>query len=450
MKVASGIRLLLIGSPNRSEFRTAAGIARATGAEVKFADTPAHAFEILRSDHAEVIMIDVELDVTGFMGQLRRERFAVPVLACGIHASADRAVAAIRAGACDYVPLPPDPELIAAALTAVAPHQAVSIVGEDPVLRRAVAFAKSVANSRSPVLIEGETGTGKETMARAIHLHSGRAGRFVSVECAGVGPDIVEAELFGHDTRTPEGIGARRLGRLEEAIGGTLFIANIDCLSPMAQARLLTVLENASPKPSGLATDVRLVASTHRDLETLVREGSFRADLLVRLNLLKVALPALRERGDDIPLLASHLAERLAETHGLERRSFAEDTLVLLREHDWPLNVRELESVVHRALLLATEPAIDPLAIVLNDGGRIGQRVGTQDEKPVRPTRRTEVEALVGRTVEEVERDLILQTLEHCHGNRTSASTILGISVRTMRNKLKTFIEAGIPVAPAF
>ena len=155
----------------------------------------------------------------------------------------------------------------------------------------------------------------------------------------------------------------------------------------------------------------------------------------------------MRERGGDIPLLARHLAARLAAMHGLVSRPFANETLTLLGEHQWPGNVQELENVTHRALLLATGSTIAPEAIVLNDGARIVAR--SQHEAPAEGACRIEVEALVGRTVEEVERELILQTLERCQGNRTSASMILGISVRTMRNKLRSFIEAGIPVAPA-
>jgi two-component system response regulator HydG len=448
---ADPIRLLLVGAPHRSEFRTAAGMARDAGAEVTLADTPAGALAHLRVSHAGLVMIDVELNIVELMAQLKAERFAVPVLACGINASADRAVAAIRAGAHDYLPLPPDLELIAAALTAVVPAPAVEMVGEDPALRHAVAFARSLANSRAPVLICGEAGTGKEMMARAIHAYSGRPGRFLAVECAGVAAEVVEAELFGHEAGAFAGAVARRLGRLEEANGGTLFVADVDCLAPVAQGKLLSALDDAGSRRvvggATASTDVRLIASTRRDLQAMVGEGSFRADLFARLNIVRTGLPPLRERAADIPLLARHLAARLAATHGLVPRPFADETLTLLGEHEWPGNVQELENVTHRALLLATGSTIGPEAIVLNDGARIVAR--SQHEAPAEGACRMEVEALVGRTVEEVERELILQTLERCQGNRTSASMILGISVRTMRNKLRSFIEAGIPVAPA-
>ena len=451
METPDPIRLLLVGAPHRSEFRVAAGMARGAGAEVTLADTPAAALRHLRLSHVRLVMIDVELDVAGFMAQLRGERFGVPVLACGIDAPADRAVAAIRAGTLDYVPLPPDPELIAAALTAVVPSSAVVMVGEDPALVHAVAFSRSLANSRAPVLIHGEAGTGKETMARAIHAHSGRSGRFLTVECGGVAAEVVEAELFGHEAGDFPGAVARRLGRFEEANGGTLFIPDVDCLTPVTQARLLAALDGGSSRrldgTAMISPDVRLIVSTRYDLHTLVREGGFRSDLFARLNLVRASLPPLRDRMGDLPLLANHLAKRLAGTHGLGPRPFTTEALALLAEHLWPGNVQELEDVVHRALLLATGFEIGPEAIVLNDGSRIVNR--TQADAVGEGACRMELEALVGRTVEEVERELILQTLERCRGNRTSASGILGISVRTMRNKLKSFIEAGIAVAPA-
>ena len=444
MGVADTIRLLLVGAPG-TEFRLAASMARDTGAEVAMADTVADALVLLRASPAGLVMVDVELDVADLLAQLRAERFAVPVLACGIDAPAARAVAAIRAGALDYVPLPPQADLIAAAITSVVPQPAVKMVGEDPALLRAAGFGLAMAHSRAPVLVTGERGAGKEVLARAIHASSGRAGPFLAVECSGVAPEIVAAELFGHEAGAFPGAVARRLGRLEKAARGTLFLHNVDCLSPATQAELVAALRDGAVRRLGggepLPLGARLIASTRRDLEALVADGGFRADLLARLALVRVAVPPLRERLGDLPLLVRHFSERLALANGLSPRPFTADALASLGGYGWPGNVRELEDVVHRAMLLAQGSAIGPDAIVLTDGSRLPATAADSAGRTV--------EALVGRTVEEVERELILQTLERCHGNRTSASGILGISVRTMRNKLKTFIEAGIPVAPA-
>lgn len=439
------IRMLLVGRPG-TELRMAAEMARSADAEVVMADTPAEALDTLRTAAASLVMMDVELDVAGFMLQLRAERFAVPVLACGVDASAAQAVAAIRAGARDYVPLPPQRDLIAAAITSVAAAPAMEMVGEHPALKRATGLGLAMALSRAPVLVSGEKGTGKEMMARAIHAASGRPGRFLVVECAGVSADVADSELFGHEAAAFPAAVARRLGRLEKAAGGTLFLRDIDCLAGFTQAKLVTALQEGAARRLGgqelVPVTARLIASTSSNLDERVAEGVFRADLLARLRLVDVALPPLRERASDIPLLVRALAARLAEADGLPRRPFGEEALALLASYPWPGNICELGDVVHRALLLAQGAEITPDDIVLIDGSRIAPAAPTTEA-------RAEVKALVGRTVEEVERELILQTLECCRGNRTSASSILGISVRTMRNKLKSFIESGIPVAPA-
>lgn len=443
--MTDAIRLLLVG-PAETEFRLAAEMARDAGAAVTMADDCAGALALLREASAGLVMVDVGLDVAGFMAQLRAERFAVPVLACGIDAPAARAVAAIRAGARDYVPLPPQRDLIAAAITSVVPRQAELMLGHDPAFKRAFDYGLAMSRSRAPVLVTGEKGSGKEVMARAIHDASGQDGRFLVVECAGVAAEIVEAELFGHEAGAFPGAAAQRIGRMEKAAGGTLFLRDVDCLAPAAQAKLFAAIQMGAVRRLGGSASVpisaRLIASTSTSLEAKVAQGIFRADLLARLALVCVSLPPLRERSADMPLLANHFAERLAAANDLPVRHFTTEALALLSRYSWPGNVRELEDLVHRAVLLARGPEIDTGSLVLIDGTPLLSFARSD-------TGRAEVEGLVGRTVEEVERELILQTLERYHGNRTSASNILGISVRTMRNKLKTFIEAGIPVAPA-
>lgn len=439
------IRMILIGAPG-SEFRRAAELARDAGADVAMADTPSQALDLLREGGGDMVMIDVEADIAGFMTSLRAERFTLPVLACGIQAPAERAVAAIRAGARDYVPLPPQRELIAAAIASVVERKAPVRIGDHPVLARALALATAVAPTAAPVLVTGEKGTGKEVMARAIHEASGRANRLHVVECAGVGAEVLESELFGHEAGAFPGAVARRVGRLEKAGHGTIFLREVGSLTPATQARLLSTLQEQRFHRIGGSEVVpfhaRLIASTRMDLEVAVEAGAFRADLLVRLGLVRVEVPPLRARGGDVAQLAQHFATRLAEADGVPARPFSEAALVLLARYSWPGNIRELEDCIHRAVLLAQGPAIEPHDLVRSDGTRL------LDLELAEPGG-LQIEGLVGRTVEEVERELILHTLERCHGNRTSASNILGISVRTMRNKLRTFIEAGIAVAPA-
>jgi DNA-binding NtrC family response regulator len=368
------------------------------------------------------------------------------VLACGIDASAERAVAAIRAGARDYVPLPPQRELIAAAIASVVERKTPGRIGEHSALARALALATAVAPSGAPVLIIGEKGSGKEAMARSVHGASGRSDPMMVVECAGVGADVLESELFGHEAGAFPGAVARRIGRLEKAGHGTLFLREVAALSPALQARLLDVLKHQRFVRVGgtetIAFHSRLIASTSFDLEACVNSGSFRADLVVRLGLVRIEVPPLRTRGDDLIELAQHFATRLAESDGIAPKPFTDEALALLRRYAWPGNIRELEESVHRAVLLARGTSIEAGDIIHADGTPLIELEASDPD-------RFQIASLVGRTVEEVERELILQTLERCHGNRTSASHILGISVRTMRNKLRTFIEAGISVSPA-
>ena len=444
---ANLIHLVLVG-PSGSEFHLAAGMARETGAKVTLLAESSAALDMLRKAGGDLVMIDVTMDVPGFLKQLRAERIAVPVLACGIHASAELAVAAIRAGALDYIPLPPQSELIAAALMTMC-QRVSSPIGEDPALTHALSYARAIAPSDAAILIAGEAGTGKQVTARMVHEASGREGRFVVVECEGVGAQVIESELFGHDAGAFPGAVARRAGRIEEAAGGTVFLREIGVLPPAIQARLAASLATAtdrnSPVDGNTPSFTRLIASTSGDLAAQVAAGTFRADLLARLDLLRIEIPPLRARGADIERLANHFAERLAVLNCLPVRPLSRDALERLQQHDWSGNVRELEDVIHRAVLLAGGSVIDKDALVLRDGSRIGAAGAVSAASEAN----REMESLVGRSVADVERELILQTLKRCGGNRTSASTILGISVRTMRNKLKSFIEAGIAISPA-
>jgi DNA-binding NtrC family response regulator len=407
------------------------------------ADDAAMALRMLRDTGSDLVMIDVAEDVARFITQLRSEHIAIPVIACGIDASADRAVAAIRGGARDYVPLPPQADLIAAAILSVAQHDA-RLIGEDPDLRRALALGLAMARSSAPIVIAGEHGSGREIFARTVHAASGRTGRFLTVDCASTSSDIIDSELFGHNVGDFPGAIAARRGGLEDAREGTIYLREIGSLSLGTQARLLTAVQSQQARSSEGGTvpsHPRIIAGTSTDLDALVANGSFLGALLARLSLVRVTLPPLRARTGDIMAIAEYFAGRFAVANGLGALSFTDDAIRSLTRYDWPGNVRELESVIHRAVLLARGDAITADAIIAADGTALGT------PKPL--VANASAAAFVGRTVDDVERDLILHTLEHCGGNRTSASTILGISVRTMRNKLRTFIEAGIPVQPA-
>lgn len=438
-------RLLLAGVAGTA-LRQAAELARQSGAQVFQADNIEAALDCARRDGGDLAMVDVDLDVAHFISALRAERIALPVIACGIAASAEKAVAAIRAGARDYVPLPPDRDLIAAAITSVT-LRSVEMLGQNPAFIRAVEYGRAMAKSNAAILVRGAPGTGKELAARTIHQASGRSGAFISVECAGAVSDIIESELFGHAPGAFPGAIAPRTGRMAEAAHGSIFLREIGALPPSFQARLSEALQYNCVLPIGSDTPMplsaRLIASSTVDLRPLVARGEFRPDLMHRLSLVEVSLPALKDRSGDIALLARHFARACAHENGLSPRSPDDGALALLARHDWPENVRELEAIMHRAVLLSADGLIRPGQLVMADGTHMGSALNAQTPAPAAAGNAMSVDGLVGHAMAEVERELILHTLDHCRGNRTSASSILGISVRTMRNKLREFSAAG-------
>ncbi|MEG9525162.1 MAG: sigma-54 dependent transcriptional regulator [Hyphomicrobiales bacterium] len=441
------MRLLMIGRLN-GELITASKIAMQRGASVTQADAVPQGLNVLRARGADLIMIDVGLPIRDLVTALEGERIRTPVVACGVSADASAAVAAIRAGAKEYIPLPPDPEMIAAVLEAVATDRA-AFVWRDPSMERAVKLAEQVARSEASVLITGESGTGKEVLARHVHQKSNRAGKpFVSVNCAAIPEALLESELFGHEKGAFTGAVARRIGRFEEANGGTLLLDEISEMDVRLQSKLLRALqERVIDRVGGTApvrVDIRVLATSNRNLVEEVRKGTFREDLFYRLNVVALKLPPLRERPADILELAAHFAKKYAAVNGVPARPLSAEARALVLKNPWRGNVRELENTLHRAVLLASGDAIGPEAILSPEGEAI-----TAQGPAARAAQVAEAatRGLVGRTVAQVECDLILDTLDHCLGNRTHAAKILGISIRTLRNKLNEYVSAGLDVA---
>jgi DNA-binding NtrC family response regulator len=431
------MRLLIIGGL-AGQVGAASRIAIERGAKVSHVDDIEAGLKFLRTGQgADLVLIDVALDVALLIDRLRAERIATPVVAGGIGSDARAAVAAIRAGAKEYVPLPPDPELIAAILAAVT-EDSHAIVHADPKMAAVIAVADRIAASEASVLITGPSGTGKELLARYVHARSRRAGaRFVAVNCAAIPETLLESELFGHEKGAFTGAVARRIGRFEEANGGTLLLDEISEMDLRLQAKLLRALQEREIDRLGgtqpVKVDVRILATSNRHLPQAVAAGTFRSDLYFRLNVVNLQIPALAERPRDIPLLARHFIATYAKANDIAPPTLSPAAERLLLAHDWPGNVRELENAMHRAVLLSTGPVIDADVIALS----------------AEPNTGGGATALVGRTVAEVERDLIIDTLKHCFGNRTHAATILGISIRTLRNKLKQYAEEGVAVPAA-
>ena len=437
------MRLLIVGDLD-GHITTAGKIALSRGAKVSHVHSVSEALSALRSGQgAELLMIDVKLDIGALVTQLATERFSIPVVACGIGTDADIAVASIRAGAKEYIPLPPDAELIAAVLEAVS-EESSTIIHKDPSMRTVLELVDRIAPSDASVLVTGESGTGKELMARHIHLKSKRAkNQFVAVNCAAIPENLLESELFGHEKGSFTGAIARRIGKFEEANGGTLLLDEISEMHPRLQAKLLRAIQEREIDRVGgsqpVSIDVRILATSNRNLEDAVKAGDFREDLFFRLNVVNVQVPPLRERPEDIMLLAEFFSEKYAAANGVAYRPFSREATARLSGHSWRGNVRELENTIHRAILLAQGDEIDSDAISLNltqessEGNAAASEAGAGAR-------------MIGKTVAEVERDLIIETLQHCLGNRTHAANILGISIRTLRNKLKQYTQEGISV----
>ncbi|GAB4393683.1 MAG: hypothetical protein Tsb0032_14040 [Kiloniellaceae bacterium] len=321
----------------------------------------------------------------------------------------------------------------------------------DPATSAVLRLAEQVAPSDASVLITGESGTGKEVMARFLHSKSKRAHQhFISVNCAAIPENLLESELFGHEKGSFTGAVTRRIGKFEEANGGTLLLDEISEMHPRLQAKLLRAIQEREIDRVGgsqpIKVNIRLLATSNRDLEEAVRNGSFREDLYFRLNVVNIQLPALRERPQDIPILAQHFAAKYSEANGVPNLEVTPEAMQLLKSHHWRGNVRELENTMHRAVLLAQDGRIGTEAIMLTGQSLKAVPPAGEDAEAKDGEAGGDARQLVGRTVADVEKDLILDTLEHCLGNRTHAANILGISIRTLRNKLKQYSQEGVPV----
>ncbi len=441
------MRLLIIGDLY-GQIGAASAIARSRGAKVAHVTDIDAAMTALRGGQgADLIMIEVREDIEKLVTLLMRERFNLPVIACGVQNDKDAAVKAIKSGAKEYIPLPPNEELIAAVLEAIT-EETQSAIFTSPEMGKVIATADQVAPSDASVLLTGESGTGKEVIARYIHKKSKRSGGLmISVNCAAIPENLLESELFGYEKGAFTGANARRIGKFEEADGGTMLLDEISEMDLRLQAKLLRVLQEREIDRIGgtkpIKVNIRVLATSNRNLQEEVKKGTFREDLYFRLNVIALHIPALRDRKSDIEPLANHFIEKYSKANGVDTRKLTKDGLAKLQQYAWPGNVRELENAMHRAVLMATDKTIGPDAIQLQ-----GMPEPVLAPAVVAKPAGSNAGGLVGRTVDSVEQELILDTLNHCLGNRTHAANILGISIRTLRNKLKQYGEQGAAITP--
>jgi len=446
------MRLLVVGRLS-GQLSNAVKMAMAAGAKVAHVETCEAATYALRAGQgADLLMVDYDLDIAGLIAANEAERIRVPVVACGVGADPKRAADAIRAGAKEFIPLPPEADLIAAVLAAVSDDDR-PIVVRDPSMQSVIALADQIAPSDASILITGESGVGKEVMARHVHVKSRRAQRpFISVNCAAIPENLLESELFGHEKGAFTGAVARRIGKFEEASGGTLLLDEISEMDGRLQAKLLRALQEREIDRVGggkpVKVDIRVIATSNRDLAQAVKDGTFREDLLYRLNVVNLRLPPLRERPGDILALAEHFGRKYAIANGMPERPLSASARQRLLSHRWPGNVRELENAMHRAVLLSSTAEIEEFAIRLPDGAPMPTSPAAETARAASMAAESVSRGYIGQTVAAVEQQLIIDTLSHCFGNRTHAANILGISIRTLRNKLKEYSDAGVAVPP--
>jgi len=472
------MRLMIVGQ--LEGYISAAGkIALQRGAKVIHCEDTIEALGALRNGKgADVVMCDIKQKIGQLVDDLAKERIHVPVVACGIGTDARSAVKAIEQGAKEYIPLPPDADLIAAILEAVT-EESNTMIASDPAMKQVMELAAKIAPSEATVLITGESGTGKEVMSSYIHRKSKRKDApFIALNCAAIPENLLESELFGHEKGAFTGATARRLGKFEEASSGTLLLDEISEMHPSLQAKLLRALQEKEITRVGsndaVKVDVRIIATSNRNLEQSVSKGEFREDLYFRLNVVNIPLPALRERPGDILELAQFFTDKYAEANGVETKKISKDAAQKLMGYGWRGNIRELENTMHRAILISMESEIEPAAIHIQEGsfgqgnsaGGAGATnapdpagVSSAPANAAEPSAATEtpaqtvneggVETLIGKTIADVERDMIINTVDHCLGNRTHAAKILGISIRTLRNKLNQYKDDGADISKA-
>lgn len=416
----------------------------------------AEAVERVRERPFDLILMDVRMaEMSGIeaLKVIKKYNPAIPILIMTAYSSVESAVEALKAGAYDYLIKPLDFEVLKLAMERALEHSVLkaenlalkeklvstfdlkNIIGRSPPMKELIEAVAMVAPSEATALITGESGTGKELIARIIHFNSSRKdGPLVVVNCAALAETLLESELFGHEQGAFTGANKRREGRFMAAHKGTIFLDEIGEMSPSMQARLLRVIQEREIQRVGgdetIRVDVRILAATNRDLEQEVASGKFREDLYYRLNVVTLRMPALRERLEDIPLLARYFLDRFAEKNRKQVKGFTPLAMDMLLKYEWPGNVRELENAVERAVILlpgdyVTEKEL-PVSITQSypDAEEINQA------QRIPPT---------GRSLEEIEKEAILTTLEEAGGNKSEAARRLGITRKTLHKKLEQY-----------
>ena len=453
MERISGTILIVDDDPDIREILRDA--LQSLGAKIIAAANGQECLDRLNQAAPDLVLLDIEMPIKNgldVLRELRQRGCEAPVIMVTAYGTVERAVQAMKEGAYDFITKPFDLDHIALTVEKALERERLKrgldhfatetseryrmISGESPKMREAIDTAKKAAASKSTVLLLGESGTGKEVFARAIHHWSDRGSEpFIAINCVGLAKEILESELFGHEKGSFTDATARRVGQFELANSGTLFLDEIGDLTPLTQAKLLRVLQEREFTRIGgiqpIKVDVRIVAATNKNLDELVRKGQFREDLYYRINVISLYLPPLRERGEDIPLLAKHFLAKRIEEENRSYIEFGKDALEMLTRYPWPGNVRELENIIEQAFIWsqnASQILPEHLPMILKNDSRPSS---LRDD------------TLAGRmslekAVMEFEREILLDALKRTNYVQTHAANLLGISRRMLKYRMDT------------
>ncbi len=445
---------VLVAEDDRSTHETWRESLTAWGYGVALAEDGERALELIKSFDPHLLLADVKMPRKNGIELLREIRelgINLPTIMISGEGDIPEAVEAIKLGAIDYLRKPVDPTHLRQSLKTLAAtieireensalRRRLAEVGElgplygrSPAMRKVLTAIERIAQSSASVIISGESGTGKELVARTIHEMSPRRGAaYVGVNCAAIPETLMESELFGHERGAFTGADRRREGCFELANGGTLLLDEITEMKPELQAKLLRVIEEQRVRRLGgaaeIALDVRVLAASNRDIEHAVREGKLREDLFYRLGVFSIRLPPLRERADDLPILVESFVEHYAKRNLKQVAGVDEECLAALRAHPWPGNVRQLRNVIERALIVC-------------DTKMIGLRDLPEEFRSAANTDTGYLKIRLGSSLDEIEREVIARTIEFTGGNKTRAAQVLGVSAKTLYNKLDRYAQ---------
>ncbi len=426
---------------------------------IKSAENAEIAIQLIQQNYFHLVLTDLKLpDKNGMdvLNAVKKESPDIGVIVMTAYGTVENAVAAMKIGAFDFITKPFTADRIEMTVKKYFDFNKLkneniilrsqlgkmygmeNIIGRSKKMQKIFDIIHMVADSRSTVLIQGASGTGKEVVAKVIHFNSSRSNKqFIKTNCAALPDGLIESELFGHERGAFTGAYKRTQGRFELADGGTILLDEISEMSPHLQAKLLRVLQEKSfekiGNPETVEVDVRVIATTNRDLKKAVEKGDFREDLFYRLNVVPIQLPLLKERKEDIPHLIEHFIKKCAEENSKPIRKISEEAMLMLMNYDWPGNVRELENAIERSVVMCQENEIQTQHFLTSSDFQKTQDVHEYWNGDV-------------KNLAELEKKMILKVLQENNGNRTHTSNLLGISVRTLRNKIKEYREAGIVI----